>query len=219
MALTDGQIERYSRQIIVARLGGLRQERVLGATMLLAGDSRDIEAPLNYLVGAGVGSIRLATPSAAVQSRTRLISNVKGLNLDVEVVRDAEVSGRVDVALVLIGSDDAFALAIKLARRGNIGAFVVARLDSAMVAILPGGSPCPRCADARLLAQFGARDEAADFLTMFATVEAFKLVAQYDENPGTALIEFSGYDTKTRAPASSSDCACNSNRRTRDLAG
>ena len=57
MSLTDAQIDRYSRQIIVPRIGGRGQERLLAARMLLVGDARDIEAPLAYLVGAGVGTI------------------------------------------------------------------------------------------------------------------------------------------------------------------
>ena len=63
MPLTDAQIDRYSRQIIVPHVGGRGQERLLAARMIIAGDARDIEAPLAYLVGAGVGSICLK-PSA-----------------------------------------------------------------------------------------------------------------------------------------------------------
>ena len=57
MTLTDAQIDRYSRQIIVPRIGGRGQERILAARMLLVGDARDIEVPLAYLAGAGVGTI------------------------------------------------------------------------------------------------------------------------------------------------------------------
>ena len=59
MTLTEAQIDRYSRQIIVPHVGGRGQERLLAARILLVGDARDIEAPLAYLVGAGVRTILL----------------------------------------------------------------------------------------------------------------------------------------------------------------
>ncbi len=68
MTLTDAQIDRYSRQIIVPHIGGRGQERLLAARILLAGDARDIEAPLAYLVGAGVGSIVLTLPAGQTAS-------------------------------------------------------------------------------------------------------------------------------------------------------
>ena len=45
MTLTDAQIDRYSRQIIVPRIGDRGQERILAARMLLVRDARDIEVP------------------------------------------------------------------------------------------------------------------------------------------------------------------------------
>ena len=71
MTLTDAQIDRYSRQIIVPRIGGRGQERLLAARMLLAGDARDIEAPLAYLVGAGVGAIGVREPATKPDSPRR----------------------------------------------------------------------------------------------------------------------------------------------------
>ena len=46
--------------------------------------------------------------------------------------------------------------------------------------------------------QFGTRSEAADFIAMLATAEAFKLIAGYAENPSRATIEFDGYETRVR---------------------
>ena len=73
MSLTDAQIDRYSRQIIVPRIGGRGQERLLAARILLVGDARDIEAPLAYLVGAGVGTIclKLSGDQAVFTEKTR----------------------------------------------------------------------------------------------------------------------------------------------------
>src|SRR5207249_4074584 len=70
MALSDRQIERYSRQIIVPAFGGHGQERLLAATLALSGELADLEAPLAYFVGAGVGTVLVeAAAGAPVESR------------------------------------------------------------------------------------------------------------------------------------------------------
>jgi molybdopterin/thiamine biosynthesis adenylyltransferase len=70
MALSDGQIERYSRQIIVPRVGGRAQERLLSARIAIVGDSRDLAAPLAYLAAAGVGTLApIVTDGASAAPR------------------------------------------------------------------------------------------------------------------------------------------------------
>ena len=49
-----------------------------------------------------------------------------------------------------------------------------------------------------MLTPVGTRSEAADFIAMLATAEAFKLIAGYAENPSRAIIEFDGYQTRVR---------------------
>src|SRR6202030_4043165 len=104
MPLTDAQIDRYSRQIIVPHIGGRGQERLLAARILLAGDARDIEAPLAYLGGAGVGSISLK-PSA-----------------DHSLITEKNV----DLALVIIGSEAARKIAEEIANDRDVRALVIA---------------------------------------------------------------------------------------------
>jgi hypothetical protein len=165
MTLTDAQIDRYSRQIIVPHIGGRGQERLLAARILLCGDARDIEAPHAYLVGAGVGSISLK-PSA----------------------------DHFDLALVIIGSEDARKIANELANDTDVRALVIAQLDApGRIQVIPDADR-PRTIDAG----FGTRAEAADFIAILATAEAFKLIAGYDENPSRATIEFDGYATTVR---------------------
>lgn len=57
MALTEEQIEQYSRQIILPELGGVGQKRLLAARALLTGPGIAFECAATYLVGAGLGSI------------------------------------------------------------------------------------------------------------------------------------------------------------------
>jgi hypothetical protein len=189
MSLTDAQIDRYSRQIIVPRIGGLGQERLLAARMLLVGDARDIEAPLAYLVGAGVGTIglKLSGDQAA-------FTEARELNADVSVTITDDSQGRIDLALMIIGSEAARIAADEIANSRDVRAVVIARLDKpGKIAVFPDAHG-PRSVDS----EFGARSEAADFIAMLATTEAFKLIARHAESPARSTIEFDGYETKVR---------------------
>ena len=55
--LSDPQIERYSRQIILPQVGGKGQERLLRAQVLVSGDGPWQTQALLYLAAAGVGRI------------------------------------------------------------------------------------------------------------------------------------------------------------------
>src|SRR5208283_1521667 len=153
MTLTDAQIDRYSRQIIVPRIGGRGQERLLAARILLVGDARDIEVPREYLAGAGVGTI----VTVADQS-----------------------PGRFDLALAIIGTEAARKTVNEIVGNREVQAQIVARLDApGKIAVVPHG----HSVDASMLTEVGTRAEAADFIAMIATAEAFKLLAGYADNP------------------------------------
>jgi hypothetical protein len=169
MTLTDAQIERYSRQIIVPHIGGRGQERLLAARMLLVGDARDIDAPLAYLAGAGVGKI---------------------------IVGAEDSQSGVDLALMIVGSEAARRVAEELANRRDMRALVIARIDApGKIAVI---TDVQSAVDASMFAEVGERSDAADFIAMLATAEAFKLLAGYAENPSRAIIEFDGYASRVR---------------------
>ena len=198
MTLTDAQIERYSRQIIVPRVGGLGQERLIAARMILAGDACDIEAPLAYLVGAGVGAIGVAV-AGGQEGFAGEIAAAHELNPGVSVTAADESKGRVDLALLIVGSAAALKVAAEIASYRDARAWVVARLDApGIITVIPGGSPSGPTVDASMHPAVGIRSEAADFIAMLATAEAFKLIAGYAENPSPAIIEFDGYQTRVR---------------------
>jgi hypothetical protein len=191
MSLTDSQIDRYSRQIIVPRVGGHGQERLLAARVLLVGDARDIEAPLAYLVGAGVGAISVKAAMSAEK-----LAEMRELNPDVSVTLADEPASRVDLALVIIGSEATRKIASKRVNDSDLRALVIARLDApGKIEIIPDAHSAQTVG-----AAFGTRSEAADFIAMIATAEAFKLIAGYAENPTRATIEFDGYETRVRVP-------------------
>ena len=183
MALTDAQIDRYSRQIIVPHIGGRGQERLLASRLLLAGDARDVEAPLAYLICAGVGTICVKSSAGQVAFTET--------NPDVSVT-DHDETG-VDLALTIVGSEAARKIADLIAHNRDLRALAVARLDEpGKVALVPD------VANPLLTSAFGVRAEAADFIAMLATAEAFKLLAGYADKPSPAIIEFDGYETKVR---------------------
>lgn len=168
MTLTEMQIDRYSRQIIVPRIGGRGQERLLAARILITGDPRDIEAPLKYLAGAGVGTI----------------------------VTDADrAQSRFDLALVIVGTEAARKIAHAAVENSDARALIVARLDTPAKIIVAPDSRSSLSFDEPV----GSRSDAADFVAMLATAEAFKLLAGYGENPTPAIIDFDGYTTTVRA--------------------
>ena len=212
MPLTDAQIDRYSRQIIVPHVGGRGQERIIGARIIVAGDAPDIEAPLAYLVGAGVGTIFLSV-GRSDSGWSETIARMRRLNPEVTVATLPDSAAELDLALIVIGSADAVRIAEAVVDRAAASAFVIARLDApGKIAVLPSRSPCPRCADAALHDNFGARAEAAQFIAMLATAEAFKLVAGYPEEiPAPALIEFAAYETTVRNVTASPGCRCSKN--------
>ncbi|MGH7857666.1 MAG: hypothetical protein ACREQY_10085 [Candidatus Binatia bacterium] len=94
MSLSDEQIERYSRQILLPEVGGVGQERLLGATVALRGTGRVAGICGEYLAGAGIGRI-------AVEPGSGLLDRLRGRNPDSRVTEQAPE--RVDV-MVEIGS-------------------------------------------------------------------------------------------------------------------
>src|SRR5215510_6691133 len=55
--LSDEQIERYSRQIILPQVGGKGQEKLLRARVLVSGSGPLQEEALFYLTAVGIGTI------------------------------------------------------------------------------------------------------------------------------------------------------------------
>lgn len=75
--LTDEQIERYSRQIILPRVGGKGQEKLLRARVLLNGTGPLQETVLLYLAAVGIGAI-----GVLANEQAELLSTLRPESLD-----------------------------------------------------------------------------------------------------------------------------------------
>ncbi|HVN64754.1 MAG TPA: hypothetical protein VMT58_08960 [Candidatus Binataceae bacterium] len=191
-------------------MGGRGQERVIAARIAIAGCVRDLEVPLAYLAGAGVGAIEVYAPGQDRAAISALASDMRSLNPDSPMTTAAAPpSAQRDLALILIGDTKALRLAGALFDKAVARAIVLARLDTpGKLAVLPSGAPCPRCADRLLLAEVGSRAENSEFIAFAAVTETLKLIAGYVENPAPALLEFNGLEGRARRIEIHPQCAC-----------
>lgn len=211
MTLGDEQIERYSRQIIVPRVGGRAQQRLLSSRLVLAGALDTIAAPLAYLVGAGVGTIHLAAMEDGSRL-TALIASMRDLNSDVTVSPVPFGYSVGNDLLFAVASTNLTVDAIRALASGTLtGPSVTVRLDDpARIAVLPSPPPCLRCAGGGLLSPMREQVESPGFLTMVACVEVLKLLCAYEPGQPASIIQFNGYASVARplAAALGMRCVC-----------
>lgn len=112
-SLTDPQLERYARHIILKEIGGAGQMRLLGATVGVVG-AGGIGAPLiQYLAAAGVGCIKVADNDAVSLNnlqRQIIYTSADVGRAKVEVAQEAVARLNPDVTLIgsaiRLGSDN-----------------------------------------------------------------------------------------------------------------
>jgi hypothetical protein len=214
MVLTDTQIERYSRQIIVTGVGGRAQERLLASRVAIVAAPLDASGAVAYLAGAGVGRIVVHPVGDSAPYRA-LVERIGDLNPDVSVeIASDEMPEQCDVMLALIGDAPAAEAAARVAREYRRGAAIGARLDTpGRIALLPAPPPCLLCAEADLLSPPRDRAGNAGAIAMVAVAEAFRLLAGLaGQQFEAALIEFDGYASRSRAlhrrRGGEARCAC-----------
>jgi hypothetical protein len=217
MGLSDQQIERYARQIIVPGVGGVAQERLLSSRLTIAGSAVNVAPVLAYLVGAGVGEIRLQLTGSDAAEQDGLIMRAAELNPEVAVKPAAQNAARSSLVLAIADSEIA-ELMPPLRLLGADTPLIFGRLDEpGCIAILPAPPPCVSCADADLLKPPGHRGDNAGFIAMIAAAEAFKLLARITPAPLPTLLEFTGFacasrQLQQRAPGGACTCSRQSGR-------
>lgn len=199
MTLTNQQIERYSRQIIVSEIGGIAQERLLASRLVLSGEPEDVQLVLYYLVGAGVGRIALQVVGDASIGES-MIAHAQALNPEVAVEPFGSGLNSPTLMMHLVGSGESLAMAHDSFGGLFPDATLIARLDTpARIAIR--GDTAPQAPCEMLREPFVERVANANFVAMVAAMEALKLLADMSLHP-TMTIAFEGYSTRILIPSS-----------------
>ena len=148
--LSDVQIERYSRQLILTEVGGRGQQALLSGRVAVLGTEQASTATALYLAAAGVGTVHVSEAAAHAAA---------GLNPDVHLVDSGTVNcpdvidallGRCDVA-ICANAAPALCLAVNDAAIHHAIPLVCAAADGSVVwvAVFAGHdrrAACYRCA-------------------------------------------------------------------------
>ena len=173
MSLTEQQIERYSRQIILEQVGGVGQEKLLSSKVLVVG-AGGLGAPAAlYLAAAGVGTLgiidfdkvdltnlqRQVIHSTSDVGREKVASaaeKIKAINPDVTVQTYRERAAAANIReiikeydFVLDGTDN-FPTKFLINdacyfERTPFSHAGILRFDGQMITVLPDETACYRC--------------------------------------------------------------------------
>ncbi len=223
MALSDREIARYARQLLLPGLGEVGQERLKAARVRVLGAGAIAGPALLYLAGAGIGTILvddvapvgerdqgswIHPPSARGASRAVLaIEAARATNAFVEAAAYRPVDA-VTAALVTLESQEERKAAAEALRTAGIP-HVVAEADGegGAVTVVPVGAPCYACA---LRPGFGAPPAVAATAALgaLATTELLLLVAGAAQDLRGRRIELIRGQPVARATVRLPGCAC-----------
>ncbi len=173
MSLSEEQIERYSRHIILEEVGGTGQEKLLASKVLIAGAGGLGSPAALYLAAAGVGTIGITdgdkvdltnlqrqiihhTSDVGVEKVKSAENKIRAINPDVTVKTYHQLAKADNIRdiireydFVLDGTDNFGAkFLINDACYFERKAFShggILRFDGQLITILPGQTTCYRC--------------------------------------------------------------------------
>lgn len=173
MPLTDEQVDRYSRQIILPEVGGLGQEKLLAACVWVSGSGAVAAWASRYLAAAGVGAVAIEPSLAGA-----IGVEIAALNPDCRV-ETKRGSGRAPSAILACAWDRSIAEAwrdgvpVVAARQRGVAA------DLTVLSSSHPASACPDCCELEPLADGGGEEalpSAAPLVAVLAVSEVLKLV-------------------------------------------
>ncbi len=205
--LSDEQIERYSRQIILPQVGGKGQEKLLRARVLVQAHGPLHAAAVHYLAAAGVGTLgvfadtqdALLAALAASQQSTTSFHVLSCLNPDCAIALHSAEGTKSPHQLVqsydcVLSDSPALHDVCYAVRRP----FLYASLsdEEASLMVCRGyelDAPCLRCVmtpELRPLRASPLAEIAALFIGTHLATEAIKLLIGYPSPPETKVLRF-----------------------------
>jgi len=226
--LTEEQIRRYSRHIILPEVGGRGQRRILEASVVLGGLGAAGSVAAMYLAAAGVGRITLWDPApvteadlaAAVaytvdkvgQNRAAAAAEVlRAINPDVTVqvaASEAEAGAGIEPGgVVLLSAGEWRPLHDRAIREGaRVVACGVHGAEGAFTVLQPGG-PCLACLPPAVLQEAGLWPEepenpplapVAGVVGLGAATEVIKLILGVGVPLAGRLLRYEGWSASFR---------------------
>jgi len=225
VALTEAEIARHARQLLLPGLGEEGQERLRSARVRVAGGGRAAGPALLYLAAAGVGTLSIDDPdevapgdgagwmfAPADVGRPRAAAAAEAVRAASGLVR-AEVQrpGSRATAVLVCGESPEVARAVAEEARLLGLPHVVAEVDGegGAVTVVPPGAPCHACSTRPGLGADPTPAGAAAVGALAALEMVLLLAGAAQEPRGRRLELFRGHPTvrpTTRQPG----CACGS---------
>jgi molybdopterin/thiamine biosynthesis adenylyltransferase len=174
MSLSDLDLERYSRQLVLPEWSGAAQSKLKESSVMVVGAGALGSPVLTYLVGAGVGRIGVVdgdtvelsnlprqplhfTPDLEANKAESVMAKLSLMNPDVIVEPYPARLGRMNAEAMLMGADLVVDCSDSFATRYTVNDTCCALgvplveggvlgFDGLVMAIRPGESACYRCA-------------------------------------------------------------------------
>jgi len=133
--LSDAQLERYSRQVVLPEVGGRGQARLLRARVAVAGSGSAASTAATLLGRAGVGALDLVRGPRSLPE----------LSPDCRLARSGDLTDPADV-IVHLSADRALAAALGRRAQAAGRPFVLGTLAGSWIAVATlVGRPCSAC--------------------------------------------------------------------------